>query len=375
MPAAPLRIVADENMPGLQMFEALGQVVRQPGREIRRSQLQQADVLLVRSVTTVDEALLADTPVRFVGSATIGTDHVDLGWLQQAGIHFAHAPGCNAQAVAEYVLHAVLDWLPEQGKPVTELSVAVVGCGNVGTRVASFFRALGATVLCCDPPRERRGDVIEGGWHRLDEVLACDVVSLHVPLIRSGADATFHLLDAQQLSTMKAGQLLINTCRGAVVDNAALLALPQQNLPQLVLDVWEGEPLVSAELFARTRFGTPHIAGYSVEGKWRGSWMVCRALAQWCAHQPEPTAPVVQQSVYDGTVEQLPDLLALLVSRYSMRADHQALGASLTEPQAAKAFDRLRKNYPDRHELDGTRITGAIAPRWQPLLSLLGVSA
>ncbi|MDF1629390.1 MAG: 4-phosphoerythronate dehydrogenase [Alcanivoracaceae bacterium] len=374
MPVAPLRIIADENMPGLSMFEGLGQVVRLPGRAICRQQLLEADVLLVRSVTKVDKTLLEGTPVGFVGSATIGTDHIDLPWLEQSAIHFAHAPGCNAQAVAEYALQAVLGWLLARGRGLTGLTLGVVGCGNVGSRVASFFRAVGVTVLCCDPPRQRCGEAVEGGWHALEEVLTCDVVSLHVPLIPAGPDSTFHLLGMRQLSTMRAEQLLLNTCRGAVIDNQALLALPPEMRPQLVLDVWEGEPQVSAELFSIVRCGTPHIAGYSIEGKWRGSWMVCQALARWCGYQPVPSAPRAQPSSYSAAITTLSDVLDLLVSRYRMQDDHDALQASLSEAQSALAFDRLRKNYPDRHELEGTRVSGAIAPQWQPLLSLLGVS-
>ncbi|MEE4251306.1 MAG: 4-phosphoerythronate dehydrogenase, partial [Alcanivoracaceae bacterium] len=372
MPLVPLRIVVDENMPGLQMFAGLGQVVRLPGREISRQQLLQADILLVRSVTRVDAALLGGTPVRFVGSATIGTDHIDLAWLEQQSIGFAHAPGCNAQAVSEYVLQAVLDWSVEQGMAVDELTVGVVGCGNVGARVASMFRASGATVHCCDPPRQRSGESEEGGWHSLEALLDCDVVSLHVPLIRSGPDSTYHLIGAQQLAAMAPSRLLINTCRGAVVDNQALLAVPPETLPQLVLDVWEDEPQVPEELFKRVRFGTPHIAGYIVEGKWRGSWMVYRALAEWCGCQPTVPQPHSPESDYAGDIKDLSDLLELLRSRYSMRADHNALQASLSDGQPALAFDRLRKNYPDRHELGGTRVRGTVAPRWRPLLSLLG---
>jgi erythronate-4-phosphate dehydrogenase len=371
---APLRIVADENMPGLEMFAGLGQVVRLPGRDICRQQLVAADALLVRSVTPVNADLLAGTPVRFVGSATIGTDHVDLSWLGQQGICFAHAPGCNALAVAEYVLQAVLSWLLEHGKVPADISVGVVGCGNVGARVMALCSALGARVLCCDPPRQRRADVVEGGWHTLEQVLGCDVVSLHVPLSRSGLDSTFHLISSEQLLAMSAAQLLINTCRGAVVDNQALLVPPARTLPQLVLDVWEDEPRVPAELVARVRYGTPHIAGYSVEGRLRGSWMVCTALADWYGCQPAPPMPDLLASEYSGGIEQLPDLLELLTSRYRILADHDALRASLLEVQPALAFDRLRKNYPHRHELGGTRVSGPIAPRWQPVLNLLGVS-
>src|SRR5690606_4364319 len=150
------------------------------------------------------------TPVRFVGSATIGTDHVDLDWLARAGIPFAHAPGCNAQAVVEYVLQAILLWCERNGREPATLSLGVVGVGNVGGRLAAHAAALGMKVVPCDPPRERRGDQLEWPWAKIDDVMACDVVSLHVPLIKAGEDATCHLLDAPRLGRLHAGQLLIN---------------------------------------------------------------------------------------------------------------------------------------------------------------------
>lgn len=371
----PLRIVADENMPGLEVFAELGQVSRLPGRQISRQQLAAADVLLVRSVTQVNASLLAETPVRFVGSATIGTDHIDLPWLAQNGIHFAHAPGCNAMAVAEYVLQAVLAWSLEQGKAAADLSIGVIGCGNVGSQVAALFTALGAQVRCCDPPRQRRGELAAEYWHSLEQALQCDVVSLHVPLSLAGPDPTFHLLGAKQLASMQPQQLLLNTCRGAVIDNQALLQASAATLPQLVLDVWEAEPQVPAALFERVRCGTPHIAGYSVQGKLRGSWMVYHALAQWRSQPTMLPEPAPQASRYDGNIDSLAEVLALLQSRYSLQADHQRLQASLASAQPAQEFDQLRKHYPPRHELAGTVVSGHIAPNWQALLAALGVTA
>jgi erythronate-4-phosphate dehydrogenase len=375
VPVVPLRIVADENMPNLELFAQLGQVTRLPGRDISRQQLAEIDVLLVRSVTQVSAQLLAGTPVRFVGSATIGTDHIDLPWLAQSGIHFAHAPGCNAMAVAEYVLQAVLGWLLENGREAADISIGVMGCGNVGSQVAALFSAMGTQVRCCDPPRQQRGELAAEEWHSFQQVLQCDVVSLHVPLSLDGPDQTFHLLGAEQLAGMSSQQLLLNTCRGAVIDNQALLKVPAAKLPELVLDVWEGEPQVPAALFERVRCGTPHIAGYSVEGKLRGSWMVYDALAHWFSQSAPQSAPQPQASWYDGNIETLADVLALLQSRYAMLADHQRLEASLVAAQPAQEFDQLRKHYPARHELAGTVVRGSVAARWQALLSTLGVTA
>jgi erythronate-4-phosphate dehydrogenase len=370
----PLRIVADENMPGLAMFDALGTVVARPGRALSARDLSQTDVLLVRSVTRVDEALLAGTPVRFVGSATIGTDHIDLSWLVKAGIGFAHAPGCNAMAVAEYTLQAVLEWLIVNGRGVNGLTVGVVGCGNVGSRVAVLMRALGATVLCCDPPRQKRGEQVDGGWQSLDAALGCDIVSLHVPLNRDGEDATWHLLDRARLRALTPRQLLINTCRGPVVDNQALIELSRQQLPALVLDVWENEPLLLPDLFDRVLRGSPHIAGYSVEGRWRGSRMVLQGLRRWLGQDDVGSEPDPLQSGWLQPVSGLADLLALLRSRYRLADDHQALAASLSEPEPGKAFDLLRKQYPQRHEMRGAVVRAPVAASLLPLLSVLGVS-
>lgn len=370
----PLRIVADENMPGLAMFDALGTVVARPGRALSARDLSQADVLLVRSVTRVDAALLEGTPVRFVGSATIGTDHIDLPWLSQAGISFTHAPGCNAMAVAEYTLQAVIEWLIATGRELSGLTLGVVGCGNVGSRVAALMRALGVTVLCCDPPRQKRGEQVDGGWQSLDTVLGCDIVSLHVPLSRGGPDATWHLLDRARLRTLTSWQLLINTCRGPVIDNQELMQLPQQHLPALVLDVWENEPLVMRGLFERVLRGSAHIAGYSVEGRWRGSRMVLQGLHRWLGQVDDGSEPNPLQSDWLQPVSGLIDLLALLRSRYRLGDDHQALLASLAAPDPGTAFDLLRKHYPQRHEMRGTVVRAPVAASLLPLLSALGVS-
>ncbi|WP_370202290.1 NAD(P)-dependent oxidoreductase, partial [Alloalcanivorax venustensis] len=205
-----MHIVADENMPALDDFERLGRVTRVDGRSLTRADLRDADILLVRSVTPVTEALLADTPVRFVGSATIGTDHVDLDALDRLGIAFACAPGCNARAVAEYVLQALLMASQHHGRPLRGSTVGVIGLGNVGGLVAAWLRALDVKVLGCDPPLARAGRVAPVS---LEEALAADAVTLHVPLIKGGDEATRHLLDKTRLRALNHEQTLINTCR------------------------------------------------------------------------------------------------------------------------------------------------------------------
>lgn len=373
-----MRIIADENIPDLALFAGLGDITALPGRAIRHEDLVMADVLLVRSVTPVDEKLLAGSAVRFVGSATIGTDHVDTGWLLRAGIGFAHAPGCNAMAVAEYVLQAVLDWSVTLQRPLTSCSAGLVGLGNVGTRVAELLMALGLHVVATDPPRQRRGDRPDVDWKDLDTVLGCDIVSLHVPLTRSGPDATFHLINAARLERFRPEQLFVNTCRGDVIDSSALLSCRPEGLPTLVLDVWEGEPRVPAALFQRAWLGSPHIAGYSVEGKRRGTRMIHSALLDWLG-QPllddcalsDGSDDVVE--TYNGKVVDHAGLLALLQHNYRIRDDHQLLRHSLEEADPVSAFDRLRRDYRPRHEVTNLTLTAEVAPSLVAALRLLGV--
>jgi erythronate-4-phosphate dehydrogenase len=369
----PLTIVADENMPGLEQFEPFGALTPVPGREISSRHLHQADVLLVRSVTRVNEALLNDTPVRFVGSATIGTDHVDHGWLAEAGIAFHHAPGCNAMAVAEYVLQAILDWAVEQHRPLSSLSAGVVGYGNVGRRVAALLAELGFRVLAYDPPLARSGSQADTGWATFEQILSCDIVTLHVPLTRDGDDATCHMMNRARLAELGAGRLLVNTCRGPVVDNQALLDLSPDSSPALVLDVWEQEPLVPVALFEKVRLGTAHIAGHSVEGKLRGTLMLREALAAWLGQPVERDNLAGQTGIYTGDVTDPEGLLRLFRSRYDQRDDHSRLAKALREDQPGAAFDLLRKHYPRRHELAGLVISGQVAPAFSRLLDGLGV--
>ncbi|MBZ2187522.1 4-phosphoerythronate dehydrogenase [Alcanivorax sp. JB21] len=375
-----MKIIADENMPALTLFSALGEVTPRAGRGLTQADLRDAQVLLVRSVTRVDEALLADTPVRFVGSATIGTDHVDQAWLARHDIHFAHAPGCNAMAVAEYVLQAVLDWACEQGRALADLQVGIVGVGNAGGRVAALLAAAGCQLRCCDPPRAAAGDTVAGGWASLDEALACDVVTLHVPLSKTGPDATHHLLDATRLARLTRGQLLINSSRGPVIDNAALLARLQADGPEVVLDVWETEPAVPPALFALVRWGTPHIAGYSVEGRTRGSLMVYEAL---CAHLgqaadaavlPESPSMQIKAMQIKGGIHGAPDMLALLRQRWDMRDTHAALAAVVAGDEGRAGFDRLRREFPARHEVAGVEIRGEVHGSWASVLTALGAT-
>ncbi|HBX54890.1 MAG TPA: 4-phosphoerythronate dehydrogenase, partial [Pseudomonas sp.] len=236
-----MRIVADENIPLLdEFFAGFGEICRLPGRAIDRAALSDAELLLVRSVTQVDRGLLDGSQVRFVGTCTIGTDHLDLDYLQHAGIGWASAPGCNARGVVDYVLGSLLLLAEEQGAALPARTYGVVGAGQVGGRLVEVLRGLGWSVRVCDPLRQ----AAEGGdFVSLEEVIAeCDVISLHTPLERDGAHPSHHLFDAARLARLKPGAWLINASRGAVVDNAALREVLMRRADlRVVLDVWEGE--------------------------------------------------------------------------------------------------------------------------------------
>lgn len=319
----PLKIVADDNIAfATDFFAPLGGVRLLPGRELSAADVQDADVLLVRSITRVNAALLAGSAVKFVGSCTIGSDHVDTDWLAEQGITYACAPGCNAQAVVDYVC-AVLEAL---AVPAHQ-RVGVVGCGNVGGALLQHLREAGRPCCGYDPL------LIDSDLPLVsfEQILACDVICLHTPLTRSGAFPTWHLFDATVIAQIKAGTVLLNAGRGAVIDSAALLQrLHTRNDLRVVLDVWENEPNINTELLARVAIGTPHIAGYSFEGKLRGTQMVYEALCRFLAC--EAKAPSVGAAAPSQR------------KKYDPRTDDARLRAAFA-CEGATAFDRLRKDY------------------------------
>ncbi|SFR48605.1 4-phosphoerythronate dehydrogenase [Marinobacter daqiaonensis] len=363
-----MHIVADENIPLLGAFvEGLGTVERANGRRLTRSQLMNADALLVRSVTSVNESLLAGTPVRFVGTATIGTDHVDIPWLERQGIAFASAPGCNASSVVQYVLGVISLYLRRcQREGFEGLTVGVVGAGNVGGALVGRLQALGARVRVSDPPRQSAGAGLP--FASLEQVLACDVVSLHTPLTTTGECPTHHLLNSDRLASLGPNQLLINSGRGAVIDNRALLArLGGTQSPTVALDVWEHEPEPLTELLDHCWLATPHIAGYSLEGKCRGTEMVARALHLWLGRQLPLTTeellpePPVTAMAFAPDIEPVEAVHRALMACYDPRDDDARLRRAVDQASAGglalgQAFDGLRRNYPVRREPGSLKI-------------------
>ncbi len=359
-----MKIVADENIPCVeQAFASLGEVTLLPGRGMQADDVRDADVLLVRSVTRVDATLLADSAVRFVGSATIGFDHVDRAYLDNRGIGFSTAPGSNATSAAEYVVSVLMVLSARQGFELAGRTVGIIGCGNVGSRVRLRLTALGMRCLVNDPPLEARG--FEDDFVSLETALQADIVTLHVPLEKAGEYPTFHLINAGRLQQLGPGAILINTARGAVADNRALdEVLGSRDDLAVVLDVWENEPAISASLLHKVALGTPHIAGYSIDGKLRGTEMIYNAVCehfnlpgQWHAGDVIAAGPAC---LLTRTQEE--DVLAMLraavLSVYDVRDDDARLRETLALPESERsaAFDALRKNYPVRREFSESTI-------------------
>ena len=359
-------ILADENIPfAREAFGTLGEVRLKHGRAITTADLRDVGLLVVRSITNVDAQMIAGTRVRFVGTATSGSDHVRVPDLERVGVTFYAALGCNANAVAEYMAAAWLAVAARTGRALRGLRVGVVGVGHVGSLVVEKARALGMEPVLNDPPKAR-----ESGsdlYRPLSDLLDCDIVTLHPPLTHDGADPTFRLIGEPFLSRLKQGAWLCSAGRGEVVDEAALhRALDAGRLGACILDVWDHEPAIDGRLLGRVDIGTPHIAGYSLEGKLNGTGMVydaaCRFLGvapSWSAEAAAPptNVPGVTE-IAGGRVDEA--VLADVVSAvYPVLRDDAALRATASLEAAARgrAFDDLRKTYPTRREFRHTTVS------------------
>jgi erythronate-4-phosphate dehydrogenase len=372
------RIVVDENIPlAREVFGVFGEVTLASGRKIDARVVAPADILIVRSVTRVDEALLAGSRVRFVGTATIGTDHVDRAYLERRAIAFASAPGCNARSVAEYVVAALLELEVDLQRDWRGRTIGVVGVGNVGRRVAQLAAVLGLEVLSCDPPRA----ALEPEFVSvpLARILAeADVVTIHVPLTRRGEHATHHLLGAAEIARLRPGAVVFNSSRGGVVDDTALAGACAARRAYAVLDVWETEPDPLPALLDVVRLATPHIAGYSLDGKIAGTRMIADALRD---HLGSTTGP--SPGIYDAPVAapriaiaaQGRDAVRAAVRHaYAIRADDERLRGALARASGTRgeAFDRLRRDYPVRREFASYTVAGSLGESERTVLRALG---
>lgn len=356
-----MKIVADENMPIVEaLFGELGVVTRVPGRLMTPEDVKDADILLVRSVTKVNQDLLAGSSVKYVGTATIGTDHIDQTYLKDANIGFSNAPGCNAQSVVDYVISALVCLCQDEERLMKDLSVGVVGAGNVGSRLIQRLKKLGLKVIAYDPFVENEDLPLA----TLDEVLACDVVSLHVPLTTEGEHPTLHLIDESALNAMQDSAILINSSRGPVVNNESL----KQHLKarvnfKVVLDVWETEPEVDRELLDLVDLGTAHIAGYSLDGKYNGTFQIYESVCKFLGLPmrkrlpqmlPEPDLVHVGFASGANFDEVFPRLVQVA---YDIRRDDRLLRRAIAKStKISESFDWLRKNYPERREFSSLSV-------------------
>ncbi|MEK9765482.1 MAG: 4-phosphoerythronate dehydrogenase PdxB, partial [Thalassolituus sp.] len=349
-----MRIVADENIPLIdQFFGELGDIVRVAGRTMTAEDVAEADMLLVRSVTRVDEALLAGSKVKFVGTATIGTDHIDLDYLNEKGIGFTSSPGCNAQAVVDYVLSALSVVVDSRGIGFRDVSVGIVGVGNVGLLLRQRLEEMGLTVKATDPFKNE-DDV--GELTSLSDVLGCDLVTLHTPMEKGGDYPTWHLIGETELEAMAPDACLINASRGAVVDNKALLAHLKTH-PDFVavMDVWENEPELDLELMNYCALATPHIAGYSLDGKMRGTELVYQGACEFFGlpvrrklgqFLPEPG---IKRVDFGDQVPVHQALRTAIRAAYEIRVDDGVMRSVMRHSSNRKAsFDQMRRDYPLR---------------------------
>jgi erythronate-4-phosphate dehydrogenase len=370
-----MKIVVDENIAfAKEAFSLFGEVELYPGREINNGILKDADVLIIRSVTTVNESLLKNTNIKFVGTTTIGWDHLDTVYLGKNNISYTSAAGCNSEAVAEYVIASLYDIASRKGISLLNKQIGIIGVGNIGSIVARYSHIIGMEVKLNDPPLARKN--ISGKYLPIEELFNSDIITLHVPLNMEGEDKTYHLFDEKKLEKLKEGSILINTSRGSVIDNDILPEYLKQKNITAVLDVWENEPLLNKELLALTDTATPHVAGYSAEGKINGTIMIYKALCTfagynpgWKYNPPPPEEDII--SVSGNSVEQ--QVNNIIKYTYDIRKDDAELKKALTMDSMfiPAYFDLLRKKYILRKEYQNYKVS-ASHPEVKQILSGLG---
>ncbi|HTP12785.1 MAG TPA: 4-phosphoerythronate dehydrogenase PdxB [Bacteroidota bacterium] len=349
-----MKVVIDKDIPFLAgVLDRHATVVSRAGSAITKNDVQDADALIVRTRTLCNAGLLQGTKVRFIASATIGFDHIDTKFCEANGVQWTNAAGCNSSSVQQYVAAALFHLSNKLDVELARTTIGIVGVGNVGSKIARFCSAIGMRVLLNDPPRERREG--KGDFVPLETVVAeSDILTFHVPLNRDGPDKTVHLIDRQMLSKMNPRQILINTSRGEVADTAALKsALRTRSLAAAVVDVWEDEPAIDTDLLNLVTIGTPHIAGYSADGKANGTAMSVRALSRyfhlgmdtWFPDGvPEPGDPVI---ALDCAGLKRQKVFCKLVTRtYDILADDQRLRNSPASFEHQRAAYPLRREFP-----------------------------
>ncbi|MBN7818959.1 4-phosphoerythronate dehydrogenase [Bowmanella yangjiangensis] len=339
-------------------FAGWGELHFFSGRNLDPQSLTNADILLVRSTTKVDERLLSHCPnLKYVGTATAGTNHMDLAALEARGIAYGSAAGCNAIAVAEYVISSLFVLAQQQGWQLKDKQVGIVGAGHVGSQLDAKLKAIGVNTLLCDPPLQAQGD--KRPMVDIDAIMACDIISLHVPLVEDGAHPTRLLFDKHRLNALTDQQVLINACRGEVLDNQALLSLYQQGRQfTTVLDVWENEPDILTELLPYVALTSAHIAGHTLEGKARGTWMLYQQVAELfdlpCELSLNSVLPASEFAPVSLASLEQQHVANMVLSVYDIRRDDQQFRTLVNKPGG---FEYIRRHYAIRREFAALQVS------------------
>lgn len=347
-----MKIIIDDKIPYIRgVFEKVSEVVYLPGLEITPEVVKNADAIVTRTRTNCNEKLLKDSSVKFIATATIGYDHIDTDYCDTAGIKWTNAPGCNSRSVEQYIASALMVLAERKSLQLKNLCIGVVGVGNVGSKVAKLCELLGMKVLLNDPPRERTEG--SAAFVNLKEIMEqSDIITLHVPLNMKGEDATFHLGSEAFFSQLKRKPILINSCRGEVLETKAIkIALKKGLVSAFVCDCWENEPQIDLELLAMTDIATPHIAGYSKDGKARGTQMSVQAISKFFGlgmddWQPLGVEPPVKLTFeLDGLKLNEQEIISkAILTTYDIRNDDQIFRKN------PEQFEQQRGNYPIRRE-------------------------
>ncbi len=361
-----MKIFYEDSMPyAVDFLSDFGQCISFSHKTITPELIADADVLFTRSTTQVNADLLRlATKLKLVGTATAGTDHVDIDYLEQRGIPFVSAGGCNAVAVAEYVLSALFVLHQDAPNQLANKTIGIVGAGHVGTALSNVLTALNISHKLCDPPLQGDGDA--RALVSMEEIMQCDVISLHVPWIKSGPYPTENLFDAKRLGRLTNGQILINACRGEVLDNDAALGLLKNGGDfQLVLDVWDNEPNINLSLIPHTALATAHIAGHTIEGKARGTEILYQALCKLTGQSESKKLsdflPIAQPNLLTAKEETslFEGIRDLVLAVYNISEDDERFKQQVDGPEQ---FRYIRKHYPIRREFSAITVnTGNFA--------------
>ncbi len=370
-----LNITIDENIPFAEkIFSRIGHLNIKNSVEISNHIPDDTDILVVRSKTEVNQTLLKNSRVKFVGTATAGIDHIDTDYLKKNEIGFSNAAGSNANSVVEYIFAVLFHFCSNYNKNIGQLSIGIVGTGNIGGVLADRAERLGMKVLRNDPPLEEKG--VEKEFHKLDDLMDADIITLHTPLTKKGKYPTHHLFDKKRLDKLNKKTLLINSARGAVVDNNYLLQMLEgKKIWGAVLDVWENEPDINSQLLNNVYLGTPHIAGYSFDGKVNGSVMIFNNI---CDHfnidsklNVKDIIPKVENNIIETDPSETPEAAInnIIKKVYDIDKDFERLKQINTTGQKAAFFNRLRKEYPVRREFFNYKVRADKYKKWYRILT------